>query len=64
MVEPRRLFDCIPYQLENKALSDMLAGKENGVWKTHSTKEVQELVNRLSAGLHAQNIGWQDGTVE
>lgn len=64
MIEPRRLFDCIPYQLENKALSDMLAGKENGVWKTYSTKEVQKLVNRISAGLHAQNIGWQDGTVE
>jgi len=37
----------------------MLAGKENGKWKTYSTQEVKDLVNQLSAGL--LNIGISAG---
>lgn len=51
MNEPKRLFDCIEYQLTKFPLEDMLAGKENGVWKKYSTIEVSKIVNELGAGL-------------
>ena len=44
MTEPKRLFDCIAYQLERKPLDDMLAGKESGQWKKYSTEEVKDTV--------------------
>lgn len=64
MTEPQRLFDCIALQLERKPLDDMLAGKTAGQWKKFSTREVQETVNRLSAGLLSLGIGPNDMTVE
>ncbi len=64
MTEPKRLFDCIALQLENKPLDDMLAGKAGGQWKKYSTREVQETVNQLSAGLLSLGIGPNDMTVE
>jgi long-chain acyl-CoA synthetase len=64
MTDPKRLFDCITLQLEKKPLTDMLAGKAAGQWKTISTAEVAETVNRLSAGLLALEIGPNDMTVE
>ncbi len=42
----------------------MLAGKAGGQWKTFSTREVQETVNQLSAGLLSLGIGPNDMTVE
>jgi len=41
------------YRLPTKPVSqkDMFGTKENGVWKTYSTEEVQSTVNKLSAGL-------------
>jgi long-chain acyl-CoA synthetase len=64
MTEPRRLFDCINYQLEHHPLEDMLAGKENGAWKKYSTKEVASIVEDLSAGLLASGISCGDMTPE
>ena len=64
MTEPRRLFDCIAYHLERKPLDVMLAGKEGGQWKTFSTKETSDIVNKLSAGLISLGIGANDMTVE
>jgi long-chain acyl-CoA synthetase len=43
---------------------DMLAAKEEGVWKKYSTKKVKELVDKLSMGLMHVGIGYQDGTIE
>lgn len=63
-MEPKRLFDCIEYQLSTKPLSDMLAAKESGRWKTYSTQQVKETVDRLSAGLVSLGIGPNDMTVE
>lgn len=63
-MEPSRLFDAIAYQLEKKALPDMLAGKSGGQWKKYSTSEVGEIVNQLSAGLLRLGIGPNDMTVE
>ena len=63
-MELRRLFDCIPYQLEKNPLPDMLNGKEGGKWKSYSTQEVSEIVNKISAGLLAMKIGANDMTAE
>ncbi len=63
-MEPKRLFDAIAFQLEKNPLEDMLAGKTGGQWKKYSTKEVEETVNQLSAGLLALGIGPNDMTVE
>lgn len=49
--QPQRLFDVIAYQLAHFPKDDMLAGKENGVYRKYSTKEVGDLTLRLSSGL-------------
>lgn len=64
MKDPKRLFDCIEYQLTNFPLECMLGGKESGQWKKYSTADVRDLVNKLSAGLHHLGIRPNDGTVE
>lgn len=64
MTEPKRLFDCIEHQLAKNPLPDMLAAKENGTWKKYSTKDVKEIVDKLSAGLLAQGCGAGDGSNE
>ncbi|WP_250419074.1 MULTISPECIES: AMP-dependent synthetase/ligase [Pontibacter] len=63
-MEPKRLFDCLTYQLQNFPLEDMFAAKENGEWRKYSTPEVQHKVNQLSAGLLAAGITRGDGTIE
>ena len=42
----------------------MFAAKENGQWKTYSTQEVQQLVNKLSAGLLQLGVSGNDMKVE
>ena len=64
MIQPSRLFDCISYQLEKFSDLNMLSSKVNGNWKSWRTKDVQVIVNRLSAGLLEMGIGLQDGTDE
>lgn len=64
MKEPKRLFDCIEYQLQNSPLEDMLAGKENGEWRKYSTQEVANIVNNLSAGLLMSGISYNDKSPE
>jgi len=64
MNEHSRIFDCIEYQLSHFAKDDMMAAKENGVWKKYSTKTVQGLVNELSAGLLQLGLSGHDMTVE
>jgi long-chain acyl-CoA synthetase len=64
MNEPRRLFDCLAWQLEREPLDVMLSGKESGQWKKYSTKEVATIVDKLSAGLLSLGIGPNDMTVE
>ena len=51
MDKPRRLFDAIAWQLQRFPKPDMLNAKENGAWKNYSTQQVEETVNKLSAGL-------------
>jgi len=63
MTEPTRLFDCLTLHLQNP-MPDMLAGKENGQWKTYSTTEIKQIVDRLSAGLMKLGISAGDMTEE
>ena len=46
----KRLFDAVDYQLNKFPKQDMFGAKENGNWKTYSTQEVKDIVNKLSAG--------------
>ena len=64
MNENSRIFDCIDFQLNKFPKADMLAGKENGEWKTYPTTEVKALVNKLSAGLLRLGVSGNDMTVE
>lgn len=62
---PKRLFDCIEWQLESCNKDDMFAAKEEGgIWKKYSTKEVKETVDKLSAGLLHLGLGPQDMSIE
>jgi long-chain acyl-CoA synthetase len=64
MTEPKRIFDCLQYQLEKSPIDVMLAAKESGQWKNYSTHQVIEIVNNLSAGLLSIGIGPNDMTAE
>ncbi len=64
MTEPKRLFDCLDMHLESDPQPDMLAGKENGEWRTYGTKEVAEIIRKLSAGLFRLGISGENRTEE
>ncbi len=62
---PRRLFDCIRYQLEKFPKEDMFAAKvEGGIWRKYSTAEVGETADKLSAGLIHLGLGPGDMSIE
>jgi long-chain acyl-CoA synthetase len=64
MTDPKRLFDCLELNVERENLPDMLAGKEDGKWIAHSTKEVADTIQKLSTGLFRLGISGEDRTVE
>jgi long-chain acyl-CoA synthetase len=64
MTDPKRLFDCLELNVERENLPDMLAGKEDGKWITHSTTEVADTIQKLSTGLLRLGISGEDRTVE
>jgi long-chain acyl-CoA synthetase len=64
MIDPKRLFDCLEMNLERENLPDMLTGKEDGKWISHSTTEVADTIQKLSAGLFRLGISGEDRTVE
>ncbi len=63
-MEIKRLFDCIEHQLKHFPQEDMLAAKENGVWRKYSTQEIATNVNQLSAGLLSLGLSGKDYTPE
>lgn len=63
-MEAKRLFDCVQYHLDNRPITDMLAAKEGSKWRTYSTAEVKELVDKLGGGLLNMGIGCGDMTAE
>ncbi|RPD43319.1 long-chain fatty acid--CoA ligase [Chitinophaga barathri] len=64
MIQPKRLFDAVATQQEKFPKKDMLVSKVNGEWKPWSTAQVQETVNRLSAGLLSLGVSGNDFTPE
>ncbi|MBX3257990.1 MAG: long-chain fatty acid--CoA ligase [Chitinophagaceae bacterium] len=64
MAQPQRLFDCIDYQLQQFPKEDMLAAKENGVWRKYSTAEIKNSSTQLAAGLLALGVSGNDMTTE
>jgi long-chain acyl-CoA synthetase len=64
MNDNSRIFDAVAYQLNRFPKKDMFAAKHNGEWKTYSTGEVQNLVNKLSAGLLQLGVSGNDMTIE
>lgn len=58
-MEPKRLFDFLTRQLQERPRSDCLAAKVNGQWKTYSTEEVQKIVDTVSRAL--LKLGLQKG---
>ena len=63
-MECKRIFDCIEHQLTNFPKEDMLSAKENGQWKSYSTKDIAQNVNELSAGLLSLGLSANDFTPE
>ena len=63
-MEPKRLFDCINYHLQNNPLPDMMAAKENGKWRSYSTQDVKDIVDRLGGGLLNMGISCGDMSPE
>jgi long-chain acyl-CoA synthetase len=59
MEEIKRIFDIPTYQMTKFPQEICFAGKENGAWKTYSTKEYIEISNQLSHGL--RKLGVQPG---
>jgi long-chain acyl-CoA synthetase len=64
MMTQKRLFDCLEYQMQHFPKDDMLAAKINGQWTGYSTSQVQETVNRFTAGLLKLGVGGNDFTAE
>lgn len=64
MNKPHRLFDCLELQREKGGVEGALVAKEGGRWRRYSTREVKDIVDRLSAGLIALGIGCGDMSVE
>jgi long-chain acyl-CoA synthetase len=64
MMKPHRLFDCITQLLYESADEPLLVGKENGVWREYTVREVADIVERLSAGLLSMGVGGKDMNVE
>lgn len=59
-----RLFDSIQYQLEKFPKLDALNAKIKGSWRHYSTLEIQQTVNKLSAGLLKLGVSGHDYTPE
>ncbi len=51
MTEPIRLFDLIPFQLNNYPNKNCITDKETGKWISYSTEEVQSIIDKFSLGL-------------
>lgn len=59
-----RLFDSIAYQLSKFPKLDALNAKIGGSWRNYSTLEIQQTVNKLSAGLLKLGVSGNDFSPE
>lgn len=59
-MEIKRVFDILPYQLENFPKADCLTSKINGQWVPQSTQEVLNSIEQVSLGLLKAGIKKDD----
>ena len=52
----KRLFDIVAQRAEKYPDSTLLAAKENGNWRTYSTRQVQEMATYLAGGIQQLGI--------
>jgi len=64
MTKPQRLFDCLPILMEDAPNETLVGAKEGGEWREYSTREVTDIVEKLSAGLLSLGISPNDMSVE
>ncbi len=50
-MEPKRLFDFLPYQLEHHPQEKAVGYRKGGKWIHYSAAELADMVNRMSLGL-------------
>ncbi|WDF75638.1 long-chain fatty acid--CoA ligase [Mucilaginibacter sp. KACC 22773] len=63
MERATRLFDCIDTQAKAPR-ANFLNAKQNGSWKSYSTKEAHDMIYQLSAALLELGVSAGDGTTE
>jgi long-chain acyl-CoA synthetase len=59
-MEPKRIFDLIPYQISVFDKEVAFAHKSKGEWKSYSSKDLKRIVDNLSLGLLASQIASGD----
>lgn len=59
-MELTRLFDLIPHQISTYDKAVALARKENGIWKTYSSKDLKRIVDNLSLAFLSGGINSGD----
>ena len=64
MIAPTRLFDLIDLQVEKFNLPDAMAAKENGEWRTYSSRDLFNICESFSAGMLSLGLSGGDGTPE
>lgn len=64
MNDNSRLFDYLDFQLSKFPKPDMFSGKENGKWRSFSTEEVKNTINKLSIGLLKLGVSGHDMNIE
>lgn len=64
MEKPTRLFDLPAYQLLHGPLTNMLAAKEAGEWKSYSTQWFVDTVRKLAGSFCQSGIGFSEWTNE
>src|SRR5688572_14305403 len=64
MTKPHRLFDCLDKLLNDMPNDPLLVAKEGGQWKSYTTKEVADTVEKLCAGLLSLGISCHDMSIE
>jgi long-chain acyl-CoA synthetase len=64
IMQPTRLFDFLELQAKQFPKTDAFVSKENGTWKPYSTKEAQQIIDQLSAGLLALGVSGHTMEVE
>lgn len=59
-MEPKRIFDLIPYQISVFDKEVAFAHKSKGAWKSYSSKDLKKIVDNLSLGFLASHIASGD----